>query len=982
MATETPLPPRSATAPPPADPPAKVRTIFNDWPTYRRLLGYVADQKRWFVLAVAGFLCTAAGEIGFAKVLGLIIDAVNAPCVDAVNAPLPTHMWLFPAMMLGLGILRAFGSVAGDYTLSRVSFRAIYVIRSQLFERLLLLPSCFYDKSAQGHLVSRMTFTAAQLRDTTTDALKVVVADGLKVVGFLGYMLYMNWALTLAFFVVTPLMGLMVRFASRRFRRLSKRIQDSMGDVTHVTSEAVSGYREVRIFGGERYERNRFHAASDRNRRQNLKMVVTKATSVQVIQFLAAAGLAALVCLVFQPGIGGGMTPGELAAYLALAGALANPIKKLSDVTERLQRGLSAADDIFAQLDERAEQDTGALDVDRVRGEIRFHNVSFGYGEDRALVLRDVSLNVQPGQTVALVGRSGAGKTTLASLIARFYEPSSGCIRLDGVPLPDYRLSCLRRQIALVTQNVMLFNDTLANNIAYGGLAGADQDAIDTAVRRAHAEGFVDDLPDGLDTIVGDNGVLLSGGQRQRVAIARALLKDAPVLILDEATSSLDAVAEAQVQAALEEVMRGRTTIVIAHRLSTVERADVIAVVENGAIVESGDHASLMAAAGLYAKLYESQFKSRRAEAPPEPKRRRHAAPLPVATTFEPLVRGWYEGRFWPRLLWPLGSLFAWFCGRRRRRFLRGGATAWRAPVPVVVVGNITVGGTGKTPLVIWLARWLAERGRKPGVVSRGYGGKASYPLLVNGRTPAARCGDEAAMIARRSGCPVAVDPNRSRAVRAVLASADVDIVVADDGLQHYDLARDMEIAVVDGQRGVGNGLCLPAGPLREPVSRLRDCDWVVANGAAPGVVANECVMVAAPLALVNLATGERLAPEEFAQRVGAGENTIAIAGIGNPARFQATLAGMGLAPTLLAFPDHHRFTAADVRKPDAAAVVMTEKDAEKLRGSDPPSNCWYLEIEMRFVEPVDETLSRLFAAKGIDIGPPNAHEPVAAASA
>ena len=974
MPAESPPPPLPAAAPK-AKTPAKRRTVINDWATYSRLLGYVAGQKRWFALAVVGFLCAAVGEMGFAKVLGLI--------VDAVSAPMPAHMWLFPAMMLGLAILRAFGSVAGEYTLSRISLRAIHMIRSQLFERLLVLPSRFYDKSTQGHLVSRMTFTTGQLRDTTADALKVVVADGLKVVAFLGFMLYQNWALTLAFFVVMPLMGCMVRFASRRFRSLSKRIQRSMGDVTHVTSEAVSGYREMRIFGGQKYERDRFGAASDQNRRQNLKMAVTKSTSVQVIQFLAAAALAALVCLVFQPGIGGDMTPGDLVTYLGIAGALANPIKKLSEVTERLQRGLSAADEIFAQLDERAEQDAGTLAVDRVRGEIRFENVSFGYGADRPPVLRDVSLTVQPGQTVALVGRSGAGKTTLASLIARFYEPSNGCIRLDGVPLPDYRLSCLRRQIALVTQNVTLFNDTLANNIAYGGLASADQAAIAAAVERAHAKGFVENLPDGLATIVGDNGVLLSGGQRQRVAIARALLKDAPVLILDEATSSLDAVSEARVQAALEEVMRGRTTIVIAHRLSTVERADVIAVVEDGAIVESGDHASLMAAAGPYAKLYESQFKQDRGAAAAPRKKKRPAKALPVATTFEPLVRGWYDGRFWPRLLWPLGALFAWFAGRRRRRFLRGTAAAWRASVPVVVVGNITVGGTGKTPLVIWLARWLAERGRKPGVVSRGYGGKASYPLLVNRKTPAARCGDEAAMIARRAGCPVAVDPNRPRAVRALLASADVDIVLADDGLQHYALARDVEIAVVDGQRGVGNGLCLPAGPLREPVSRLRDCDWVVANGAAPGVVANESVMVAAPLALVNLATGERSSPEDFVQRAGVVEGTVAIAGVGNPARFQATLAGMGLAPTLVAFPDHHRLTVADVARPEAAAVVMTEKDAEKLRDSDPPSNCWYLEIEMRFVAPVDETLGRLFAARGIEIGPPRAAEPaVAAASA
>ena len=941
------------------------RKFKANWATYRRLLGYIADQKLWFVLAGAGFLCTAGGEAGFALVLGRI--------VDALGDPLPAYVWQFPAIMLALAAVRAGGAVAGEYALSRVSLRAVHAIRMRLFDRLLLLPSAYYDQSESGHLVSRLTFTAQQLRDATADVLKVLVADGLKVVVFLAAMVYQSWQLTLAFFIVAPIVALIVRYVSPRFRRLSERIQNSMGDVTHVATELVGGYREVRIFGGEARERERFQQASEQHRRQNLKMVLTKATSTQVIQLLAAAALAALVCLVFLPSIGGGMTPGALAAYLALAGALANPIKKLSDVNARLQRGLAAAKDIFSQLDQHPEPDTGELEVPRVRGDIRFAQVSFRYG-DRPAVLRDVSLDVQPGQTVALVGRSGAGKTTLASLIARFYEPTSGRILLDGQPLASYRLACLRRQIALVTQNVTLFNDTLANNIAYGALAGADNEALNAAVSRAQAKDFVDQLPDGIDTVVGDNGVLLSGGQRQRVAIARALLKDAPVLILDEATSSLDAASERKVQAALEEVMQGRTTFVIAHRLSTVEQADLIAVVEDGAIVETGSHAALVAAGGAYAKLYESQFQAKAGPAAPRPRRPRRAPVLP-ATTLAPLVRGWYDGRFWPRLLWPLGALFGWLAKRRRKRYRSGRAKPWRAPVPVVVVGNITAGGTGKTPLVIWLTRWLVARGRKPGIVSRGYGGKASYPLLVHKQTPAARCGDEAAMIARRTGRPVVVDPNRPRAVRALLASAEVDLVLADDGLQHYALQRDVEIAVLDGQRGVGNGLCLPAGPLREPVARLRDCDWVVANGTAPGVVEHESVMVAEAQAWVHVASGERLRVDEFTRRFGFGEHLAAIAGIGNPARFQATLSALGLTPTLRAFPDHHRFTLADAQIADAAAVLMTEKDAEKLRALGAPPNCWYLEISMRFAQPVDDLLEGLLRAKGVPLDAP-ASEP------
>ena len=924
-----------------------------DWKTYRRLLGYVASQKAWFVVAVVGALLAAGGEVGLARVLGLIVDAVEAPA--------PFHIWALPAAMLALAVGRAIGTVSGEYSLSRISFRAIHVIRSQLFERLLLMPSAFYDKSEHGQLVSRLTYTTAQVRDTCTDALKIIVFDGAKAIGYLAALLYLNWLLTLTFFVIAPLVGAIVRYASRRFRNLSERIQRSMGDVTHVASEAVSGYREVKIFAGESYERERFRAASDKNRRQNLKMATTKALSAQTIQLLAAAALAGLVFLIFLPRIGGGMSAGDFAMYFALAGALANPIKRLSDVNARLQRGLAAAVDIFAQLDQPAEEDAGTLDVQRVAGEIRFDDVSFSYDAGAGPVLRNIDLVVRPGQTVALVGPSGAGKSTLASLLARFYQPTAGRILLDGEPIDSYRISCLRRQIALVTQELTLFNDTLANNIAYGGLADASREAIDAAVRRAHADAFIAKMPNGLDTVVGDDGVLLSGGQRQRVAIARALLKDAPVLILDEATSSLDAVSERHVQAALEEVMRDRTTIVIAHRLSTVEKADAIVVLDDGRVVEMGDHDSLMAAQGTYAELYQSQF----ASASPPAGEQESPAPVPMANSLQPLVRAWYERRFWPWLLWPVGALFAWLATRRRSRYLARRSRSWRAPVPVVVVGNITAGGTGKTPLVIWLVRWLKERGLRPGIVSRGYGGKAGYPLLVDAETPAAQCGDEAAMVARRAGCPVVVDPNRGRAVRALLTSADVDIVVADDGLQHYALERDVEIAVVDGLRGLGNGLCLPAGPLREPASRLGECDWVVANGAAAGLAARESVMRACATAVVHLMTGERLDPAKFVARHPA---VLAVAGVGNPERFRATLAALGIDCPLRAFPDHHRFVRADVAAADGTAVLTTEKDAEKLKALPDIAHCWYLEIEMRFEEPVDELLASILAAGGVSL--------------
>ena len=950
-----------------------------DWQTYLRLLGYVADQKFYFVLAILGFLVAATCEAGFATVLGVIVDTFDADGEIAETGPAADERfkalvhwavqfgWAIPVAMLALALLRGLGAIAGEYLLSRISFRAIHVIRSQLFDRLLAMPSAFYDKSAQGHLVSRLTFTAAQLRDSTTDALKIIVQDGLKVIVFMAGMLFLNWMLTLIFLVIAPVVGMIVRYASRRFRRISKRIQDSMGDVTHVASEAVAAYRDVKVYGGEAYERRRFYSASDTNRRQNLKMTATKATSAQFIQLLAAGGLAMLVGLLLRPEVAGTMSSGEVVAYLGLAGLLANPIKRLSDVNARLQRGLAAAVDVFAQLDQATEDDAGDLEVDRVEGAVRFENVSFGYIDGKPVV-KDVSFAVQPGQTVALVGRSGSGKSTLASLIARFYEPTSGTILLDGEPLGRYRLACLRRQIALVPQHVTLFNDTLVNNIAYGGLVDADRESIDRAVRRAHADVFAERMSEGLDTVVGDDGVLLSGGERQRIAIARALLKDAPILILDEATSSLDAHAERHIQAALEEVMRDRTTVVIAHRLSTVEKADLILVVDDGRIIERGDHAALMAADGAYANLYRSHLDDN-GTVQHSP---RHHPLVPVATRtkagwLEPLLNAWYARRFWPRLLMPLAALYGWVVRRRRNRFRTGKAPSWRAPVPVVVVGNITAGGTGKTPLVIWLVVWLRQRGVRAGVVSRGYGGRGTYPLQVKASTPAAACGDEAAMVARRADCPVVVDPDRPRAVRKLLESSEVDVVIADDGLQHYALQRDVEIAVVDGSRGLGNGLCLPAGPLREPASRLRECDWVVSNGEAAEAVPAASTIVARATAFVNLATGSRMAPDDFVACHG--RHVLGVAGVGNPDRFRSTLAAIGLSPPMRTFPDHHRFAAADLDAGKDTVVVVTEKDAERIKHLHGlGANCFYLEIEMEFAEAVDEFLEELLRSRGVDL--------------
>ena len=571
---------------------------------YLRLLGYVRPYWIPFAISILGFVIFASSQPAMAWMLKYFVDGLTeGASAQFLGVPL---IWGFPLFIILVALYQGIGSYLGNYFIAKVSLGVVHDLRTALFDNLLTLPNRYFDNNNSGHLVSRVTFNVTMVTGAATDAIKVVFREGLTVIFLFGYLLWMNWKLTLVLMAVLPLIGLMVNSTSKKFRKQSKKIQTAMGDVTHVTSETITGYRVVRSFGGEDYESQRFHRASENNRQRGLKMVRTGAVFTPTLQLATYSAMAGVMFLVLF--LRGDATAGDLVSYITAAGLLPKPIRQLSEVSANIQKGIAAAESIFEQLDEEPEQDTGTIERDRVTGRIEVNNLTFGYPGSDKPVLQDISFTVEPGQMVALVGRSGSGKSTLANLIPRFYTHEQGQILIDGVAVEKYRLRNLRRHIALVTQHVTLFNDTVANNIAYGDLAGAPRDAVIAAAEAAYAREFIEQLPQGFDTLVGENGVLLSGGQRQRLAIARALLRDAPILILDEATSALDTESERHIQAALDRVMQGRTALVIAHRLSTIEKADIIMVMDQGRIVERGSHAELMALNGYYARLHSMQF--------------------------------------------------------------------------------------------------------------------------------------------------------------------------------------------------------------------------------------------------------------------------------------------------------------------------------------------------------------------------------------
>ena len=573
---------------------------MNSKDLYFRLLRHVRPYARIFALSLLGTVVAAATEP--------LIPALIKPLLDgSFVAKDPQSIRLIPLLLVGVFILRGVAGFIGSVAMEWIAHRVVMDLRNALFARLLTLPTRYFDDHSAGSLLSRLTYDVTQVMTATTQALVTLVKDGLAVIGLLGWMLYLNWKLSLLAFLIAPGIAMMMRLISRRLRRLSRELQELMGDLTHVIDEVLQGYKVIRIFGGQDYERKRFHRVNNRVRQFNLKLAVMSEGSGPLVQLLAIIALGAMIYFAALQSAADQITVGGFVSLFGAMAMLLSPIKRLTKVNEQLQRGLAAAETIFALLDEPPEPDHGTQTLGRARGQVRFEQVSYRYRADGADVIHQFDLDVQPGETIALVGPSGSGKTTLMALLPRFYELESGEIWLDGTPIRELRLADLRANIAYVSQDIVLFNDTVAANIAYGAGFQASETELLQAAASAHALEFIRELPQGMETLIGENGARLSGGQRQRLAIARALLKNAPILILDEATSALDTQSERKVQEALDTLRQGRTAFVIAHRLSTIENADRIVVLDRGCLVEIGTHSELLARNGRYASLYRMQ---------------------------------------------------------------------------------------------------------------------------------------------------------------------------------------------------------------------------------------------------------------------------------------------------------------------------------------------------------------------------------------
>jgi len=912
----------------------------------KRLLGYTFRYKWSFFISVIGFISFAFADIAAVEWIRRIIGYINSE-EQNFNSLLALSL-IFIATGRGIGFF------IGNYFMSKVGFGIVHDLREELFKKLHELPKSYFDANQSGQLINRITFTTTQVSGAASNAVKTLIREGFLLIGLFIYLLILNFKLTLLLIGTAPLIAIIVYVAGKRLKKLATKIQTAMGDVTHIASEAVDGHVEIKSFNAQEYENSRFLVANASNKNQNLKLEATGNMATPIIQVLVSISLSIVAYFALGAKLGISLDAETFVAFFTAAGLMAKPIRQLSNINIIVQKGLAAANEIFDQLDQEIEQNAGENES-KIGGKIEFKDINFSYDTGNQ-VLNNINFSIDKNETVAIVGKSGSGKSTIANLIPRFYNHTSGEILIDSIPIADFSLNHLRASISIVNQSPSLFNDTIAKNIAYGD-DSIDVEKLNESSKLSGCDEFIQNLPEGFESEIGDDGVLLSGGQRQRLAIARAFYKDSPIIILDEATSALDTESELIVQEALEKLIINRTTIVIAHRLSTIENASKIIVLDNGEIVESGSHSELLNNKSVYHSLYKNKF-----EDSPEVEKKKPTATqlfLPeyedeVSTSF--VVDSWYKKSIWLYLLYPFSLLFSYLTNRRRRKYIKNKVKSFKPDIPVIVVGNLTIGGTGKTPLVKYIATKLIDKGYKPGIVSRGYGGNFKETLQVNENTSVKETGDEAQILTKLS-IPFYIDKNRVRAVKKLIDNHDCDLIISDDGLQHYKMGRDIEINVIDGKRRLGNNLTFPAGPLRESKARLKTVDFIV-NNSGP-TKDDEYLMNIIPSKFVHLKSGKSYSVEDWPMH----NQVHAVAGLGNPGRFFDLLDKLGFDIIRHPYPDHHNFSSNDIFYLDHLPIVMTEKDASKCKDFD-NNKIWYLTIDAdvnnKFIDDLEDKLKSI----------------------
>ena len=912
----------------------------------RRLLGYTFRYKWSFFIAVLGFISFAFADIAAVEWIRRIIGFINSE-EENFNSLLALSL-IFIALGRGIGFF------IGNYFMSKVGFGIVHDLRSELFEKLHDLPKSYFDANQSGQLINRITFTTTQVSAAASNAVKTLIREGFLLIGLFIYLLILNFKLTLLLIGTAPLIALIVYVAGKRLKKLAKKIQTAMGDVTHIASEAVDGHVEIKSFNAQEYENARFLVANNSNKNQNLKLEATGNMATPIIQVLVSISLSIVAYFALGAQLGISLDAETFVAFFTAAGLMAKPIRQLSNINIIIQKGLAAANEIFEQLDQDIEEDEG-INEDKIEGRIDFENINFSYDTGKQ-ILSNISFSIEKNETVAIVGKSGSGKSTIANLIPRLYNHSSGEILIDGKSISEFSLKHLRSSISIVNQSPSLFNDTISKNIAYGD-DSVDVEKLKESAKLSGCDEFISNLPEGYESEIGDDGVLLSGGQRQRLAIARAFYKDSPIIILDEATSALDTESELIVQEALEKLITDRTTIVIAHRLSTIENASKIIVLDNGEISETGTHEELIKNESIYHSLYKNKFEDSPEKKPTISKSTQLFMPEYDDETYSSfVVDSWYKKSLWLYLLYPFSFIFSYLTSRRRRKYIKNKKISYKADIPIVVVGNLTIGGTGKTPLVKYIANELADRGYKPGIVSRGYGGKFKETLQVTNETSVNETGDEAQILSKLN-FPFYIDKNRVRAIKKLIKDHDCDVVISDDGLQHYKMGRHIEIAVIDGKRRFGNNLTFPAGPLRESKNRLNSVDFIV-NNSGP-TEEGEFLMNISPTKFVHLKSGKSYSVDKWPMH----KQIHAVAGLGNPGRFFDLLDKLGFDSIRHPFPDHHNFSSSDIFYLDHLPIVMTEKDASKCKDFD-NNKIWYLTIDAdvtnKFIDKLDKRIKSI----------------------